>query len=128
MEAVIKEYELRSFDDEPMVMGRNTPSVSCLGPTLFPHLSSSSASAIIHGFQDQLQDVRRFYDDYGPTPRLCIDYLESSTEIKAFKRRRDNEIANFSLEYVLQFTQQRDITLDHQQKQKGWLDRMTYIL
>jgi len=112
MEEVTEDLVLRSFDDEPMVMGRNTPSVSCLGPTLFPHLSSSSASAIIHGFQDQLQDVRRFYDDYGPTPRLCIDYLESEDELNDFKARRGKEIMNFSLKSLLQFTQQTDITLD----------------
>jgi len=91
MEAFTEEYGLQVFDDEPMVMGRNSKSVSFMEPLCLSRLPSSSASAVVHGLQNQLKEVRDAYKQHGPflvsVSTLSEVHIDSITTDDAVNRK-----------------------------------------
>jgi len=58
MEAFREEYVMRNFDDEPMVMGRNSQSVSFMEPTLsFP---AYHPAPLVPSFMDSKTGSEKF--------------------------------------------------------------------
>jgi hypothetical protein len=80
---------------------------------LFPRLSSSSASAIIHELPpEKLQDVQNAYDEFGPIPRLCIDFVRRGAALDVYEQRRNTEIRKLSLDYLLKLADRVEFNLD----------------
>lgn len=113
METFKEEYGLQVFDDEPMVMGRNSERVSFMEPTLvFPRLSYSPASAALHGLGNRLEEVRVVYKEHGPIPRVCIDFVNAPHRLEDHEQSRLAAIGNLSLRYLIYFARQGEIQLD----------------
>jgi hypothetical protein len=45
--------------------------------------------------------AREVFLEYGPTPRLCIEYVLNPGELERFHSRRAKEIANLDLDSLL---------------------------
>jgi hypothetical protein len=82
--------------------------------TIFPRLPSSSCSAIIYGHSyDQLLQAEEIFQEYGPTARLCIDFVSDPELLSIHKSRVANQISELSLQNLLEMLKMsRDIQLD----------------
>ena len=66
-------------------------------------LPSSSTSAIVQKFiPSAIDEARTVFDNFGPTARLCIDYVQHPLQFPFYESRRQAALANFSMRHLVQ--------------------------
>jgi hypothetical protein len=69
-----------------------------------------SASADICAFTDkQLKLAQKVFEEYGPTPRLCIQFVELPTNLEQFEVKRASLIRTLSWDDLFKITKQDDL-------------------
>ena len=72
--------------------------------TIFPCLPSGFYSAVfVHDFSAaQLTNARKIYDEYGPTPRLCIEYALSPDLRSSYDASRQAILSDLSVDRLVE--------------------------
>ncbi len=107
MEAYEQDYGLYGGCHEPVVSRRNTPSVSLLFSlphALVHHLISHSAE--IHGFsEEQMNRAKDAFKNYGPTARICINFVRSPNLLSRYERRLHNTASSLTADRLRHFVE-----------------------
>ncbi len=115
MEAYEQDYGLYGGCHEPVVSRRNTPSVRLLFSlphALVHHLISHSAE--IHGFsEEQMNRAKDAFKNYGPTARICINFIRSPNLLSRYERRLHNTASNLTADRLRHFVENgKELGLD----------------
>ena len=115
MEAYEQDHGLRTGCHEPVVSRRNTPSVSLLFSlphALVHHLISHSAE--VHGFsEEQTIRAKDAFNSYGPTARICIDFVRDPTLLDQYESRLNNTILRLTADRLRHFVEKgQQLSLD----------------
>ena len=90
-----------------MVSRRNTPSVSLLFSlphALVHHLISHSAK--IFGFTEEQENLAKdAFKNYGPTPRICINFVEDRDLLSEYERVLNNTASSLTADRLRHFAE-----------------------
>ena len=115
MEAYEQDYRLYGDCHESVVSRRNTPSVSLLFSlphALVHHLIAHSAK--IYGFtEEQTNRAKDAFKHYGPTARICINFIRSPNLLSRYERRLHNTASNLTADRLRHFVENgKELGLD----------------
>src|ERR1700761_5104839 len=90
--------------NESLVKERNIKSVSHILLTSIFELTTVYflGSAPIHGFEANDERLDNMYNDFGPTPRICFDYLEDEAFLDQHESRISSAISDLSTRRLLE--------------------------
>ncbi|SRR6266702_1484046 len=97
MEMFAEDHGLCSLYHEPLDKKRDITSVCSLLPSLFG-LIIVLCSAVVHGFTNSdHQRMNTTYDQFGPTPRICFDFLKCEAGLIQYEARSQAALESLSL-------------------------------
>src|ERR1700677_4407055 len=98
MEALDKDHAMSSCYNESMEQGGDFSSVGSSMFTVYvqaDHLYMYSA--VIHGLTPNDPDMDAMYDQFGPTPRICFEFVRNSALLATHKKHQSKALSNLSV-------------------------------
>lgn len=83
-------------------------------------------SALVHGFtKSQVKSAKKMLEDYGPTPRICIDFVINPDSLVEYKDIFDKVSYDVSVDKVTNLFNRDHLDLDDASLTLTFLSRIT---